>query len=574
MIRSGNKPLVAWLVVVGLVIAGLYGLSRLLTSGMPHALGVDYHAGEIESHNSTSVGASTVVSGESAFTPRRVAVMLENDHAVLDLGIEKLREMLLGLDYVHAVDVYRRGESPTAGSRLHDVYVRLAITVQRDDKLLLNRDFNAKVAFTAGTMPYKSHSGHFDELTPPQMHYELNGSLEHTSSSTQVGTPYKLIADNVAEAVADQLATHFDKWQAQYGTDFDWPEALVPAYDASREMPRPVGVEMGLVADGNGLLRPRHALWSRQTDDPFTLVRELHDACVASGWQIESDAVLDNTEQHERLHFRAWDGTTHLIEVFEIREGYEKREIGEPSRICLRYEQRIDRAGVSTAIDQLLDEPGRLSVLRYLKKSMSDDQLHRYHTAIADTQPADPDSLIELAYYAHRQERDDDARDYLMRAVLSAHRSPDPSGIREAIRKAVKSMDFEEKIVDPPMTAEFLSVYGYQSLASRAGDVLTVRLNEPVRLYYGSGGDLRAVELWLQADAGGLVSLHHYEKSGQGSASWGSGGGDVNREPLHVTWPIRADSGGYVVHFKQKPYSSDTYEVSIVPTADPGSDAL
>lgn len=575
MTRSGKRPLAARLMVAGLVvIAGLYGLSRLLTSGLPHAIGVDYHAGKIEAHNSSSVGASTSTSGDSAFAPRRIAILLDNEHPALDLGLEKLREELLALDYIHTVDVYHSGESPAPGDRLYDAYIRLTIEVQRDDKLLLDRDFSAKVTFAAAAMPYISRSGYRDDLTPPEVIYELNGKLDHVSNSTQVGTPYHLIAENIADAVADSLASHFDKWQAKYGIDFDWPEALIPAYDASREIPWPDSVEMDLVVDGNGLLRPRRAMWSKQTDDPHALVRALHDACQDSGWQIESGEVLKDNEHHERLYFRAWDGMTHEIEVFEPREENEGLGPGEPSLICLRYEQRVDLARVRAIIDQLFDEPGQLSVLRYFKRSMTGEQQERYHAALADTQPTDPGNLIELAYFAHRQERVNDARDYLMRAVLSAHRSPDPSDTRKAIRKAAKTMEFEDSLVDPPMTAEFLSGYGYRPLVSRVDEVLAVGLQEPVRFYYESAGEMHAIELWLASDAAGLISLHHYERAWQGSTSWGSGGGHVRREPLHVKWSIRADSGRYVIHFEQEPDGSDSYEVSVVPETVSGSDAL
>lgn len=570
--RSTTAKLKRGLVLAAVLVVAIYGLGLLLTSSITNLGGaVDYHAGKIEAQNNSSVGASTATSSDCGFSARRIAILQANDHPVLNQAVAKFREDLLALGYVDEVDVFAPDKSPEFGDRIYDAYLTLSIEVHQDTKPFVERDFKATIHLSAGAMPYKSHSGYFDQLTPPEIRYSLSGKIEHSSQSTQVGTPYKLIADNIAAELSGQITKQYNEWYDKYGTDFEWPDDLIGEYPEDPALPWPEGLDLDKLVDGYGLMRDRHALWTIETDDPEAIVRAFHQTYTDAGWRIEPGAVIEAGEAHERYHFRAWNESPHEVEVFEIRDDLGERGPGEVSRVCVRYQHRFDLPQIRQIIDRLLEDDANLEVLGLLAGRMEQEQRDRYYQSLAESQPSDPRTLIGLARYYHRNEQPEEARRYLIRASLSTYRAPDKSEFRGRLKKAAADMGFDEQVLDPILTSGSLSEYGYRAVDELVGREWAVGIDEAVQFYYESNGKISSVDLWLAPDflEGGAVRLNHYERDGDGSSSWGNGGGLHIAERLHATWSVNSDRGTYTVHFRQQEDNDELFDVEVVAESNP-----
>ncbi len=572
MARKANNRIARVFTLLVFVIAGIYGLGLFLTSSATTIGGLDYHAGQIEANSNKAVSTGSSASSNTVFTARRIAVLLGDDHPVLNQASAKLREDLIGLDYVDEVDVFPSNEAPEFGGRLYDAYLKLSIEVQKDSKPFVDRDFVATIHFSAGTLPHRSQSGYADHLTPPQLRYSLTGEIDHTSKSTQIGTPYKLIADNIAEELSGSITDNFAEWDSAYGTDFEWPQELIGQYPQDLTIPWPDGVQLDPVVDGYGLMRYRDALWTTETDNPRAIVQAFHQTYTDAGWRIDSGAVLEEDEQTNRYHFRAWNGSPHEVEVFEVRDGYGERKHGEVSRVCVRYQHRFDQSQTREIIDSLLESDDNLEAMGCLTRQMTSDQSDRYYQSLVETKPTESKTLIDLARYSHRKERIEEARRYLMRAYLNAHRVPDHTEMRDKIKKAAKEMGIED-IAEFPLTAELLAEFGYQSAHELDGTHMTVRVNEAVLFHYESDGKLYADELWISPvrGSGRLLWLNHYSRSSGGPTNWG-GGGDGERQMdgrLIVSRRYDSDRGAFSIHWRQREDDEALFDVEVVAEPNP-----
>lgn len=557
--------------LVGVVLIVGYGIIQLLTSSITSKVGLDYQAGKIESQSNSAFSTSSSTSRNNRFAARRIAIMQADEHPALELVVDQLRKDLLELDYVDEVDVFVPEETPEFGGRLYDAYLTLSIVVDQDSKPLLGRDFKATVRLTAGTLPYKSHSSYTDSLSPPEVGYLINGEIEHTSRSTQIGTPYKLIADDIGKMVSDHLAKQYNDWYEAHGLDTDWPADLIGEYSDGAAIPWPEGVTMEKVVDGVGLMRPRHALWAIETNDPQTLMHAFYQTYEQAGWRIGHGAVIEPREGiHERFHFRVWNGDAHVVEVFEMRDPLGERKPGEISRICVRYQHRFDQSQVQSVIDRLLEDGANIDVVGYLSDMMDSAQLERYYTALAASQPSDPAILVDMAKYSHGKGRSDEARQHLIRAKMLAARMNAASDVTKSIKEAAVEAGIEP-IEEPPLTKASLAAYGYKPLEGLVGVPLTVKIYEPLLVYYESDGELNTIDLWLAPVSGtpGLFVLNDYERFGGGGRGWTSGGGSLSGGQNRVSRSFDRGGGAYYVTYLQRLDDDTLFDVEVVETPKP-----
>lgn len=569
MAHSEHKVLAGSLVVVVLLIAAAFAGWRLLSANVV----VTAHAGKIEATNNTSVSSSSTTSNRNAFAPRRIAVLAADAHPALDRALPTLRDELAALTYVEAVDVFAPGQRPEPGGRLYDVYLTLGFDVTKDDKTLGSRTFEATVTFFAGPMPYVSHSSYVDHLTSPSLRFQIQGKIDHRSTSTEVGTQYKVIADNLAKELTEQLAGKFDEWHAEHAIDFDWPDALMGEYPDDLDIPWPAGLELEPLVDGYGPMRHRHAMWTTRTDKPKAIVRAFHQACTDAGWRIKPGAVIeDDLKLIQRYHLRARNDYPVEIEVFEVRENSGLRKPGEVSRICVRYQHRFNRPEIFEAFDQLMDER-RYEVARMLTRSVHQARSDRFYEAIASTNPTDPQTLLELAKFHHRHDRLEQAEQTLIAAHLNRHRAGDVSKMSEALKKAAEDMGFDE-LADPPITVASLKKFGYQTVDQLAGTTRTVGLNEPVLVIRELNGRTYAVDVYLakapnQPDA---LQLNMFERHDNRARSHSRIGTQRDKDGrAYANERLHDNLGTLKARFRQQADHPDRFDVelTLTPNADP-----
>ncbi len=571
MMRSGNKRLVVLLVIAGLVLAGVYGVYRLLTSSVPASVGLDVSAGKIEASNITSTSSTTTTSAEDVFSIRHIAIIVENEHPVLDQVAAALHDALLELKYVDEVDVYTDGRTPEYGGRLYDSYMAMSIDVTQDSKPLLEREFKAKLVITAGGMPYVSHSGYTDHLSPPLARYALTCQLEHSSKSTQVGTPYKMIGENISDEVCKQVTEQFNKWNQQHGSDIDWPDELMGQYPDDTDIPWPDGMVLEKIVDGYGLMSDRHAMWTTVTDEPEKIVQAFHQAYTDAGWKIDSFAILEDNEHHERLHFRAWNDSPYMLEVFEVRDGYDEPKPGEQSRVCVRYLERFDRPEFQPIIDALMQDPANEKVLGYLARHMSDEQEKQYYDSLAQRNISDPKVLLKLVRYQHRVGDDELARQNLVKAYFAAERVQELEQLTEQIEKFGEEIGVED-MNDLVFDRDMLNSMGYQPIEKAASQKQTVGIDEPVSVYYISGGRLQTTDCWLSRDITGENELQcrEYTRMSMGGRSWSSHGVSSDNLSLAANHHVSADTGEYSIQFRAVEDEADQYEVEVISQSGAG----
>ncbi len=558
--------IVGCLCVLGLV----YLSGRMLTSGLPSAVGIDYHAGGIESRSNSTVSSSHSSSDHTSFSPRRIAILVMDPHPAMRIAAGKVRETLAELPYVDSVEVFDPGQVPAFGEPLYDAYLTLSIDVQHDTKPFVQRDFKAKVRFVAGSMPYKSHSSYLDHLTPPPLDYILNGTIEHESKSTQVGTPYKLVGDEIGKQIAGSVVDQFDKWRAKFGFDGPWPSELMGAYPADLSIPWPTGVSMDRLVDGYGLMLDRRAMWTTLTDDPKPLFEAFRQACLDAGWQIESQN-LDADEAQDvaqgRYHLRARKGYPLDVEVFEVREGWGERKPGEVSRVCVQYRKRFDQARVQQVVEKLLEEqdPSSMAVLGRLTRQMNGSQRDRYDAMLAASNPSDPGLLLRVARYMHRQDDLEQAGRYLQQAYLQAPLADDPGQVKEQVKRAAKELNLPDP-ADQPMTQASLEAMGYRPIEGLVGQPMTLKVGQPLRVYYTSDDRLSALDLWvmLSPENNGQWDLHHHERYANGGSAWGRTGLNVSNGRFEGWHTVTGDGQVYEITLIEREPGGEVLEVQVV----------
>ncbi len=560
--HQAKNRLVWGLIGIIVVVVLIYGVGKLLTSNAASVVGIN--AGRIEANNNFSFSHSKSWSGDSIFQARRIAIHKAGDHPVLDQVVEQLREALLAQGYVDEVDIFGPGETHEPGTRLYDSYLTLWIDVQQDDKPFVERDFKATLHLTAGTMPYHSRSSYHDHLSVPSLSYSLTGELNHTSQSTQAGTPYKMIAENIGKEVAGKLTEQFTEWREAFGGDMDWPDGLTGEYPDDPWIPWPPGIDQDVLVDGYGLMQHRHALWQIKTGNPQAVVQAFHKAYTDAGWRIDQGAIIENDELNSRYHFRAWDGAPHQVEVFEVRDGLGPRKAGGVSLICVRYHHRFDRRETRAVIDELLIDDAGLPVLKYLSGQLGREQRIKYMQMLEASQPTDPRDHLALAEYHHRNGRTDKARLHVMQASLLTYRTHDPSAFRGKLREAGKKMGFDEGVTNPTITREVLEKMGYRPVGEMVGQQPAIGLNEAVQFYCLQDGEIQTADLWLDRDPANpeLFRFNHYERHGPGATSHGHQGASSDSR-VHCTWDVRGASGRYTVHLLQSEADPDRFDVEI-----------
>ncbi len=559
MPATERKVLIGSLIVaVGLIATALVGW-RLLADK------ITLSGGAIESSHQTSFSTSSSTSAYTAFAPRRLAVMLTDAHPVLDAAHATLRDGLTALPYVDAVDVYPPGRRPEPGARLHDAYLTLGIDVAHDRTTAGTREFKATVHLFVGSMPYVSHSSYFDHLTPPSLRFEIDGKVEHASTSAGDKSTDQAIAAEISKELVKQVTDKFNEWHGLHAVDFTWPDALIGDYPDDLDIPWPAGLELEPLVDGYGLMRHRHAMWTTRTNKPKAIVQAFHQACTDAGWRITPGAVLEDDPKFiQRYHLRARNGYPIEIEVFEVRQRSGKRETGEVSRICVRYQHRFDRPEIGAAFDQLLDND-QLDIARLLTHSLNEGRANRFYQAVAETHPTDPQLLLELARYYHRDGRVEKAEQTLAAAYANRHRARDVAKMADALKKAGEEMGFDE-LVDPPITAEALTKLGYQTVEQLAGVSRTVGLNEPVLIVRELNGKTHAVDLYLapNPDQPGEVQLHMHERHGDHATLHSRHGTHRDNDGrVYAIELLHDDRGMLKVRFWQQADHPDRYDVEL-----------
>ena len=336
-------------------------------------------------------------------------------------------------------------------------------------------------------------------------------------------------------------------------------------------IPWPPGIDQDVLVDGYGLMQHRHALWQIRTGNPQAVVQAFHKAYTDAGWRIDQGAIIENDELNSRYHFRAWDGAPHQVEVFEVRDGLDQPKAGETSLICVRYHHRFDRRETRETVGRLLEDDTDLPVLRYLQSQMDREQRAHYFQMLASSGPTDPRDYLALAEFHHREKQDEEAKDYLIRASLLAYRAHDKLSFQNKLKEAAKKIGFDEHVIDPSISPEPMAEFGYKHLDELVGKESVIDINQAVQIYFEKQGDLHTLDLWIAPDLETVrgVKLHHYERHGLGSTSWGSGGGMRTSDPLYFARHVNSDHGNYTVHLRQRPDDLERFDVEV--TVDLGS---
>ncbi len=448
--------------------------------------GLSLHATSTKS-NSSFNASSITSSGENVpFRCGRIALINQSGHPLLGRALPQVVEELRKLPFAHQVDYFESGQWPEPAKRLHDFYILVDMPVLKESGMLpTGRKIDATITVSAGSSLWEPNHRVTDHLTPPMVEVDLRGTLEHHSTTTEVGSAgarYRQPAEDVAKQLAGELTKKLSKWAEEHGIGGDVPEALCPPYrPVPDDLPRLQVDGTEQLISGHGLLLHNLTIWRATSENWPDALSDLQQRLREAGWKVSDwgNARAPGSFRAER------DGA--MIDGFPLSQD---RTPGEPDgsqQIIVRYRDRMSSNDINLAIAQIMEQDSALPVLVSLTRNMNPEMRNRLAERIIQQHSPDPAMQLLAARYLHEQKRDDEALERL-RLAWTFCRAAGQSQQAEAIKELARKITGDSNWKPAPPTEEMLNRLGVQRLDGN-GLEKEVALNEPVLVYIPSGAD-------------------------------------------------------------------------------------
>lgn len=494
--------------------------------------GVKAHLAVIEAKNNTSTTSTSSSSDNSRLACRRIAMVVEGDHPLLQHIGSDLVERIKRIPGVETVEFLRNGVLPPTGQRAPDFFVRLYSDHIDETALPYSLTLTAQLGAEIGrSVLWRTHYYH-DAHSVPLLDFNLQLQMSHTSTTTGYeSVRYALAARNIAKDMGEQVAKAFDQWRDKYGLLPELPDAFYGEY-TTNEIPEPLrrfgptslGSYAGLLTHNETYLRFTVA------EEPVKPMEELRDAMMAIGWkELSSDWNPPNVD----LRFQRGDRRLH---VFQVRPPEPFNGAVVVSRLSEEKQthvfgvtdvQRFDDDELKTALDGLLVEPVSMEYLVLFERMFDKEQKERWFEILQDQPSHNVFATLRLAEMYEGRDLADKAREALIRArtLLWALREEDT--YKSRLKQLAKKLGDETLATTPP-SAEDLREMGFTEITPNTKSFeREVGLDQPVALFCFEGEN-EPIALTLTVrdsddDTGSFVA-EYVERHVHGSA-WGSHGG-------------------------------------------------
>ncbi|MBN2132086.1 MAG: hypothetical protein JW741_21475 [Sedimentisphaerales bacterium] len=534
--RAGANRVVLVLVPVVVLVGFFVNVPGVTHLWMQPFLGRSPEAGQsprahlavIKAANNTSTTSSSAHSDNSRLACRNIAIVVEDDHPLLQRVAGELVEDLQAIAGVESVALHTSGAFPESGQRAPDIFVQLYHEGIDENLLPYSLKLAAEIRALVGRSPLRSRSSHFDTQTPPALDFNVQVEMTHTSTTEGYeSVRYTLAGRNIAKGLAETIKKHLDQWRDKHGLLPEIPADFYGTYRAN-ELPEPLRafspMPLGSYA---GLLRHNETYYRFQSEgDVVATMEKLRDDMEQHGWKTHSSRL------EPRFIDLMFDKDDRSIQIFKFHLGRS------PGRDPIIEEAPISAFGVhdiqsfsnderTAALEGLLAEPVSLERVMLFERMFGRGQRDKL-LAVLERQPHRtlPAEVRLAELYQHREEAEK-ARRALIRANALLWSVREDDRFKSRLKSLAEKLGDETLAEAPPTKQDFQDV-GFIELAPHVEPFEEeVGLDVPVVMFYEDGdGKLRTVSVSVgpSGNENDPFLIHHMERMPHGS-SWGSHGG-------------------------------------------------
>lgn len=489
---------------------------------------VQAHLAVIKASNNTSTTSSSASSDNSRLACRNIAVVLEDDHPLLQRIAAELVEGLKTIVGVETVDMHAGGAFPESGRRAPDIFVQLYHDGIDENLLPYSLKLTAEMRALVGRTPFRSRSSHFDTHTPPNLDFNVQVEMRHTSTTEGYeSVRYTLAARDIAKGLTETIKKHLDQWRDKHGLLPEIPADFYGTYKAN-ELPEPLqAFDPVPLGSYTGLLRHNETYYRFASEgDPVATIEKLRDDMEQHGWKTHTS--------HREPRFIdllvGKDGRS--IQIFKLRLGRS------PGREPAVEQDRLSVFGVhdtepfsdderTAALEGLLVEPVCMEHLMLFERMFHRPQRDKLLTVLERQQHRTLPAEVRLAELYQQKEETERTRHALIRATALLWSVRDDKSFKKRLKSLAEKLGDETLAEAPPTKQAFRAAGFIELIADSEPFEQDVGLDVPVVMFYeDQDGKLRTLSLSVarsgnQADP---FLIKHLERMPHGS-SWGSHGG-------------------------------------------------
>jgi hypothetical protein len=517
---------------------------------------LELNAATISVSNQLSTTTSEGRPGGARFACRRMAIVNNSNHFLMERVGAALLQQLKDLRGFQQVDYYPYGERLPLGDLAPDLMVALKLAEIKTSGLPGSRKLHARIVMSATSGPYDYPSYHFDGLDGPLVQLSLRTTLDHDSTTTGVGTPssrHKLASEDIAKQLGGALTKKLNELYEKDGPLPAFPDRFYPAYIQPPHLPLPADGHCELIASHHGLMKANESIWRLATNRSLPdVLTGLETRLQQAGWKTESLQTDLNSLPHLRM-LRKED----IVMVYPKRQERspssgtvvvhnltaEKAEKGPVHGVVFVYfADRMSRKARAEVIGELLSNGCPIETLLMLESMMDRPLRERLYQRIEADPPAAPRAWLLLARWHEVAKRTEKAKQALHRAHLLLRTVADDDDIERQVKKLAKKLgeQLPRQVVAEPGELESL---GFVKLTPGTVTEHELSLNQGALFYTQAGDRLTTFLVRVVQQGGGdkpIYALYHMQASG-GSRSWGTGSLDRSS---------RIDGGLGRIHFR------------------------
>jgi len=491
--------------------------------------GLDFEAlaAATRSNNRLSAASSTASSEGTRFACRRILILNLSDHLLMQRVGPSLLEHLTALSNVDEISYIPGGTVTEHGGMAPDVIITLDMPEVEEVTHMAERRLHATVVARAGTTLFTGSRNYVDDLTPPNLQFQWQGTLIHESTTTGIASRaarYKPQADGIARQLGDALVKLLAGYRERYGLMPDVPAAFFPPYRPAGPLPFLDGYEIEPLASWRRLMVPNESFWRlRASVDAGQVLRDIRAKMENAGWRV--DAAAANAGSSD---LRAERGSV-VVSIFPPGD----RSVGpgapadadSAAVLYVHYLDRMARKELERAIDGTLTEQTPTDVLMLFRRYWSRPQRLRALDLLRARRLDRPQDWLTVADMCHGLGRDAQAREALARAAALLLVTERGREEETRARDIARRLD-AENVLDAPPTPATLTAAGFVELLPGAPPTeLELAVNEPARFFVKEpDGQVSALSVSIVRDTSGTdaapYQLSYVESSG-GGKSWG-----------------------------------------------------
>ncbi|MDF7808931.1 hypothetical protein P4E94_15905 [Pontiellaceae bacterium B12219] len=317
------------------------------------------HFGSINANDRTTTGSTMSGAGTAFFSAEHVVVMVRTDHRVARRIGRALAKQLEGLGFIKRVDLLMPGEYPESGQPAPNFFVVLEMpSFSARGLLIAGRKVKATVNVNLSRDPAYSNNSYRDRNTAPFAHVSMHSSLEHESVSRGYETAaarYQLVIDDISGQIGGTVVKTLSDWYGTYHAPGVLPAGFMPAYvPPPDDLPLPEHTALEPVFTGHDVMVRNRTDWLMEcTIASFEVLQDVHAQLLEDDWRVEPE-ILQPADFGS--FFVARKGSA-VFEGFEDPASFGIHETDKPMRLVFRYENRLEREFVLSALDDMIADP-------------------------------------------------------------------------------------------------------------------------------------------------------------------------------------------------------------------------